>query len=91
MTVMAVLEVVSVLITFVLGWFSLPAFDQASIDTVQTFIIDLIGNGASVISLFVHKQFWGVALGILIFLVIADKLWALLWWIIRKIPFIGIE
>lgn len=89
MIIMAVLTIVGKLIEFVFGWFQLPRMD--GVDAITTFFVDLVSNGSSLISLFIHKAFWLSALVIFIAIALADEIWQLLWWIIHKIPFINIH
>lgn len=89
MIVMAVLKVVEALVQFIFGWFTIPSLSGA--ETVVDWVLTMLQNGMSFIQLLVDVPFWRSCLIVLLALVVADKLWLLLWWIIRKIPFVSIR
>jgi hypothetical protein len=68
----------------------LPSMPDSVTSVVDNFF-DLIFVGVSIFNFFVPLNFVVVLIPIVIAIVNFDKLYKLVMWILRKIPFIGVE
>lgn len=78
------------LLEIVFGWINLPAFPQQLVDTLTSFE-DLIFSNISCLSFFVRISTVKILLPLLLIVVNFDKAYKLTMFILRKIPFLGIE
>ncbi len=78
------------LLEIVFGWINLPAFPQQLVDTLTAFE-DLIFSNISCLSFFVRISTVKILLPLLLIVVNFDKAYKLTMFILRKIPFLGIE
>ena len=75
------------LLFFLLSGLSLPALDQTLIDSLNDFF-DLIFANAGVLGFFVRPSTLHLLIPVLIAIVVFDKAYFLIIWILKKIPFI---
>lgn len=72
------------------GWVSFPAM-PAAVDTAFQTLLQYIGAGIGFVWLIVPRELVLVVLPVVLALSNFDKLYSVIMWILRKIPFLGIE
>lgn len=90
MIIKGLLSLIIGLLRILFGWVSFPAMPEA-VTTVFETLIEYIGAGMGFVWLIVPKELVLVLLPIVLVLSNFDKLYGVIMWILRKIPFLGIE
>lgn len=90
MLIKALLSLVLTLLQFLFSWVSFPPV-PAQVDAVFQTLIQYIGQGIGFVWLIVPRDLVLVLLPIVLILDNFDKLYTIVMWILRKIPFLGIE
>lgn len=72
------------------GWIQLPAMPSA-IENVLEIIYNAVVSGASLIGLFCHMSLLTVMIPLVIIVINFSHIWHLTMFILKKIPFVGIE
>ena len=92
MIVRALLRVVFAVVNFILGLIgSIPVFPDGFFSTIIEYINTIITNGAGLFFFVIRPQTFYVAIDILFFLYVAEPLYHFIMWVLRKIPFLGIQ
>lgn len=86
----ALLNLIKVLLNVVFGWISLPSFPSELINSVDTFL-NLIFNNLSLLGFFIRPLTLTIAIPILIILLNFERVYKLVMWILRKIPFLNMN
>lgn len=72
----------------------LPAFPSLNAETIENitaYVNLIITNGLSLFYFFVRPSTFHIALDILLFIFIAEPIYKFIMWVLRKIPFLGIQ
>lgn len=72
------------------GWFQLPSFPTELTDSINSFL-DLIFENLSLLGLFIRPVTFQAVIYILISLYTFKILYKVIFWIIKKIPFLNIK
>lgn len=78
------------LLRIVFGWVSLPAM-PAAVDSAFQTLLTYMGQGMGFVWLIVPQELVLVVLPVVLVLSNFDKLYSVIMWILRKIPFLGIK
>lgn len=78
------------LLRIVFGWVSLPAM-PAAVDDAFQMLLTYIGQGMGFVWLIVPQPLVLAVLPVVLILSNFDKLYSVIMWILRKIPFLGIQ
>lgn len=78
------------LLRIVFGWVSLPAM-PAAVDEAFQMLLDYMAQGIGFVWLIVPRELVLVVLPVILVLSNFDKLYSVIMWILRKIPFLGIQ
>lgn len=78
------------LLNILFGWVSFPAMPEA-VDTAFQTLLGYMSAGIGFVWLIVPKQLVLVVLPVVLVLSNFDKLYGVIMWILRKIPFLGIQ
>lgn len=78
------------LLNIVFGWVNLPAM-PAVIDQNIKLLITYMGNGMALVYLIVPQDLVVVVVPVILILSNFDKLYAVVMWVLRKIPFLSIK
>ena len=92
MIVTILLNIVYKIILWILSL--LPVFPSLSAETVnniRTYIDLIINNGLSLFYFFIRPTTFKAALDVLLFIFIAEPIYKFVMWVLRKIPFLGIQ
>lgn len=89
MIVEAVFNLLASAVEVIFGWISLPAFPADLEQTLETFE-DLIFTNLSVLGFFVRISTLKTIVPFMVLLLNFDKAYALVMWIVRKLP-LGID
>lgn len=84
------LNLVFGLLKIVFGWISLPAFPEALTGSIDTFL-SLIFDNLNLLGFFIRPTTLTLVIPILIILINFDHVYKFTMWIVRKIPFVGVE
>lgn len=90
MIISALLNLISGLIKLVFSWINLPEFPEV-FSTAVNMLISLIGSSMALIHLIIRPSTLAAAVPIVLVIVNFDKLWKLTMFVLRKIPFVGIQ
>lgn len=74
----------------IFSFFNFPEVPQAISDTMSNFL-DLIFTNISALGFFVRISTLQVVVPIVILIITIDKVYDLVMWILKKIPFVGVE
>lgn len=85
-----VLEALFFICNLLFGWFQLPAFPTELTDSINSFL-DLLFNNLSLLGLFIRPVTFNAVIYILISLYTFKLLYKVIFWIIKKIPFLNIK
>jgi len=91
MIVQGIMELVMVLLTNVLSFISIPAFPQQFTSAIDMVLNDFLFQNLGLIGFFVRWNTILVAVPLVIVIVNLDKMYALVIWILRKIPILGMN
>lgn len=72
------------------GWFQLPSFPEELTNSINSFL-DLIFENLSLLGLFIRPVTFQAVIYILISLYTFKILYKVIFWIIKKIPFLNIK
>lgn len=86
MLVKRLLDFVSVLLQFILGWLDIPDMPQAVIDVLDK-VKDAMISGLNIFGFFVDITFFRVCCTLFIALFLVSHLWDFIMWLLKKIPF----
>lgn len=78
------------LLNILFGWVSFPPMPEA-VDTAFQTLLQYIGEGIGFVWLIVPRELVLTVLPVVLVLSNFDKLYGVIMWILRKIPFLGIE
>ena len=90
MVIKTLFYLVMALLNLLFGWVNFPAM-PAEIDEAFTTLIQYITAGIGFVWLIVPRPMVLAVIPIILILSNFDKLYGVLMWILRKIPFLGIE
>ena len=83
-------ELIIGLLEFVFGWVSFPAMPSVVVETFD-FVLTYIEMGLGILWLFVPRDVCLALLPLVLALENFDKLYSVVMWILKKIPFLGME
>ena len=86
----AVFNLVSGLVKIVFGWINLPDL-PGSISSVIDELFALISGSVGIIGIFVDLNMVKILLPVLLIVINFDEVWKFTMFILRKIPFLGID
>lgn len=86
----AVFNLVSGLVKIVFGWINLPDLPD-SITSVIDELLALISGSVGIIGIFVDLNMVKILLPVLLIVINFDEVWKFTMFILRKIPFLGID
>ena len=86
----AVFNLVSGLVKIVFGWINLPDL-PGSITSVVDELLALISGSVGIIGIFVDLNMVKILLPVLLIVINFDEVWKFTMFILRKIPFLGID
>ena len=86
----AVFNLVSGLVKLVFGWINLPDLPD-SITSVIDELFALISGSVGIIGIFVDLNMVKILLPVLLIVINFDEVWKFTMFILRKIPFLGIN
>lgn len=78
------------LLNIVFGWVNLPAM-PAAVDDAFNLLISYMQSGIGFVWLIVPRDLVLVVVPVILLLSNFDKLYTVVMWVIRKIPFLGIQ
>lgn len=90
MIIEALLNLIKLLLNVVFGWISIPAFPESLTSSIDSFL-DLIFTNLSLLGFFIRPITLTVAIPLLIVLLNFERIYKLVMYIVRKIPFLGIK
>lgn len=90
MIIQGLLSVVSTLIHLLFGFVNIPAMPEA-IETSVDYVFDLLFNGVQFLGFVMHWEVVKVCLPVLLAVLLFEDVYYLVMWILRKLPFLGIE
>lgn len=86
----ALLNMVFGLLKIVFGWISLPAFPEGLANSIDTFL-NLIFDNLTLLGFFIRPSTIMIVVPILIVLLNFEDVYKITMWILRKIPFLGLQ
>lgn len=86
----AVFSLVAGLVKLVFGWISLPDL-PGSVTSVIDELFALISGSVGIIGIFVDLNMVKILLPVLLIVINFDEVWKFTMFILRKIPFLGID
>ena len=86
----ALLNLIKLLLNVVFGWINIPPFPEELTSSIDGFL-DLVFNNLSLLGFFVRPTTLMVAIPLLIVLLNFERIYKLVMYIVRKIPFLGIK
>lgn len=90
MLIKRLLDFVTILLEFLLGWINIPDMPQAIVDVMEQVKTAMI-SGLNIFGFFVDITIFRVCCSIFILLFITEHLWDFIKWIMRKIPFMNMS
>ena len=84
------LNLIMLLLNVVFGWINIPQFPEELTSSISSFL-DLIFENLSLLGFFVRPVTLTVAIPLLIILLNFERVYKLVMYIVRKIPFLGIK
>lgn len=84
------LNAIMSLLKMCFSWISLPQFPGDLTTSISSFL-DLIFNNLSLLGFFIRPSTLVVVIPVLIILLNFDEVYKFTMWILRKIPFLGIQ
>lgn len=86
----AILNLVSSLLQICFGWINIPSFPLELTESINSFL-DLIFNNLSLLGFFIRPTTIALVVPTLIILLNFEYVYKFTMWILRKIPFLGVE
>ena len=83
-------ELVIGLLNVVFAWVSFPDMPDIIVNTIDSFLAAL-SSGLGFVWLVVPRELVMIGLPVIIFVENFDKLYSIMMWILRKIPFLGMK
>lgn len=90
MIVKLLFELIIGLLELLFGWVNFPDMPVAIVTALNT-LLDAISSAMGFIWLIVPRELVLVGLPVILILENFDKLYSVIMWILRKIPFLGIQ
>ena len=84
------LNLVFGLLKIVFGWISLSSFPSSLTSSIDTFL-NLIFDNVTLLGFFIRPVTLSIIVPILIILLNFENLYKITMWILRKIPFLGLQ
>lgn len=78
------------LLEIVFGWVSFPPMPEAIVTALET-VLDAMSSAMGFIWLIVPRELVMVALPVILVVENFDKLYSVIMWILKKIPFLGMQ
>lgn len=86
----ALLNLIFNLLKIVFGWISLPAFPEGLTNSIESFL-NLIFDNVTLLGFFIRPTTIMIVVPILIILLNFEDIYKITMWILRKIPFLGLQ
>lgn len=86
----ALLNIIKVLLQVVFGWINIPGFPEELTNSINTFLELIFGN-LSLLGFFIRPITLTVGIPVLIILINFEQVYKLTMWILKKVPFLGVE
>lgn len=86
----ALLNLVFGLLQVCFGWISIPAFPETLTSSIDTFL-SLIFDNITLLGFFIRPLTLTIVIPILIILLNFEEVYKITMWILRKIPFLGMQ
>lgn len=90
MIIKGLFSLIIALLNIVFGWVNLPAM-PAAVDEAFTLLLSYMQAGIGFVWLIVPRELVLVVVPVILILSNFDKLYTVVMWVLRKIPFLGIE
>lgn len=90
MIIKGLFSLIIALLNIVFGWVSLPPMPEA-VNTGFNLLLYHIGNAMGIVWTIVPRDVVVVVLPVVLVLSNFDKLYTIVMWVLRKIPFLGIQ
>lgn len=90
MILQAVFDLVSALIKLVFGWINLPDMPDAVMSVIDE-LFTLLEGSVGLMGIFIDLNMVKILLPVLLIVVNFEHVWSFTMFILRKIPFLGIE
>lgn len=90
MIIEGLLNLIMGLLQVCFGWINLPAFPEELTSAVDTFL-SLIFDNVSLVGFFIRPSTLAITIPVLIILLNFEDVYKFTMWILRKIPFLGIQ
>lgn len=90
MIIKLLFELILGLLEIVFGWVSFPAMPEAITSALDT-LLEAMGSAIGFVWLVVPRELVIVAIPIILVVENFDKLYSVIMWVLRKIPFLGLE
>ncbi len=90
MIIESLLNLIFGLLKVCFSWLSIPAFPESLTNSIDTFL-NLIFDNISLLGFFVRPLTISIVVPVLIILINFEDVYKFVMWILRKIPFLGIE
>lgn len=92
MIVTVLLNLVFLVVDFIIGLLGvIPSFPTEMITSVETYIAAIIDQGAGLFFFLIRPQTFYIAIDVLFFLYAGEHIYYFVMWVLRKIPFLGVE
>lgn len=90
MIIKGLFSLIIALLNIVFGWVSLPAMSSA-VDEAFNMLLSYMQSGIGFVWLIVPRDLVLVVIPVILILSNFDKLYTVVMWVLRKIPFLGIQ
>ncbi len=90
MIIKGLFSLIIALLNIVFGWVSLPAMPSA-VDEAFNMLLSYMQSGIGFVWLIVPRDLVLVVIPVILILSNFDKLYTVVMWVLRKIPFLGIQ
>lgn len=90
MIIKGLFSLIIALLNIVFGWVNLPAMPSA-VDEAFSLLLNYMAAGMGFVWLIVPREMVLVVVPVILVLSNFDKLYTVVMWVLRKIPFLGIE
>ena len=90
MIIKGLFSLIIALLNIVFGWVSLPAMPSA-VDEAFNMLLSYMQSGIGFVWLIVPRDLVLVVIPVILILSDFDKLYTVVMWVLRKIPFLGIQ
>ena len=85
-----ILNLIMSLLQLVFGWINIPNLPDSLITNIDTFL-NLLFDNVSLLGFFVRPSTLTLVIPILIILINFDQVYKFTMWLLRKIPFLGVN